>query len=736
MPREVFDIKSFKYGIIAALDEEDIPSESASDSLNVDGDAGEGVLQGIPTAVEKLIDSDFDTAVDDALTNVKLGEFIEDDGIYYFVYFDDSDNKLKVIKDFYGTTPIREELTSYSYGGAITLGSNITFTKENKALRVGIGNYDALWIGFRDHKLFNITDYTSIFNGVGLDDMTANTSLYNKIKSSYYRVTIDSAGATDQIVWQKDGGVASAPTNITGAAQSIGDGVTVTFAATTGHTAAESWVIIVDGITVEQANPDNLFGTTATKFNLAVVENAGTGYFTSGNLYSWKYSLIYDGVEESCIGADIGENDVSGGSDFYTITINVEYGLASTHLFRHRLTGINIYRADSLDGSLSGLGLYRKIASIDINDAQWELLYPDKFFRILDNGTYWVHPVSGKITPSENTTYNENSGISETLEDISTKFELSTIGNGYHFVGKNYHSIIKDASRYIFKSKNFRYDVFDWTKDFLIMPEPYNSMTFYEGKLWVGSLNKFYRINPEGMYIEDVFEDAGTQGQRSIHSNEYGMFFGNKNGSWMYQNGTFYTISQAIRQSASSGKSWKTLNFITDASPTLPDLIVTSDSKKGYVLFINERDSSGDKIFAWAYSPVNKRWDAFSFADYASSANAGVFKGKDGEVYLSNAVGTYNLMRNTGYELWEWYSQELSFDSTRQEKSITTIKVDITGTVTINYGFDGGTVNNAYTNEALLNQYKKSIRIKLNAASGSNSVDSLEIVYRPKVGNR
>ncbi|MGV8131628.1 MAG: hypothetical protein ACP5N7_06030 [Candidatus Pacearchaeota archaeon] len=738
MPRDIFDIKSFKYGIISALDEEDIPPESASDSLNVDGDAGEGVLQGIPTAVEKLIDSDLDATVDDALTNVKLGEFIENNGIYYFIYWDDSDNKLKVIKDFYGTTPIREEITTYDDKTAITLGSNLTFTKENKALRIGIGNGDAIWIGFRDHKLFNITDYSSIFQNAGLDDMTANISGYTGIRSEYYTIEIhDATPDPDTFKYRKGTGSFSSPAGIALGNISIGDGITISFGAVNGHTTGDSWIIAVEGLSVEKAKCETLNGTSATQFNLASpTENAGTGYFTSGLLYSWKYSLVYDGTEESCIGENIGVSDVSSGADYYTIRINAEYGLLSPYLFRHRVTGINLYRADSSDGSVSGLGLYRKIASIDINHAQWESATPDKFFRVIDYGTYWVHPISGAITPSENVTYQENSGISETLEDVSTKFELSATGNGYHFVGRNYHSKIVDASRYIFKSKGFRYDMFDWTKDFLIMPEPYTALHFYDGKLWVASLSKIYRINPDQMYIEDVFEDAGCQGQRSIHSNEYGMFLGNKNGAWMYGNGTFYPISQAIRQSASGGKSWKTLNFIVDSSPTLSDLIVTSDSKKGYVLFVNERDSSGDKIFAWAYSPILKRWDAFSFADYASSANAGVFKGKDGEVYLSNGTGTYNLMRNTGYEAWEWYSQELSFGSTRQEKSMVMVKVDTTGTVSINLGYDGGTVNNAYTNETLINQYKKSIRIKLNAASGSNSVDSLEIIYRPKIGNR
>jgi hypothetical protein len=282
--------------------------------------------------------------------------------------------------------------------------------------------------------------------------------------------------------------------------------------------------------------------------------------------------------------------------------------------------------------------------------------------------------------------------------------------------------------------------MFDYYNDFLEMPEPIVALIFYEGFLYSFSLNKVYRINIEGFYIQDVFEDAGCHDQFSVHTNEQGMFFANFTNAWMYQNGSFTRIGDAVRQSASGGKSWATFG-----NSTLTDLIVTSDAKKGYILFINERDSSGYKIFAWAYHPVKQRWDCFSFGDYVSSAMAGSFKGKDGEVYISNATKTYKLMRpttTTYTQAWEWVSQDLIFGEPRQIKSITMIKIGDTGTVTITYGYEGAAVTTAYTNEALLNEYKKSIRTKLTGAAVStgsaftNFVKSMEVIWRSLVGKR
>jgi len=738
MPRQHFDIRGFNYGIISSLDEEDIPEESASSSLNIDGDAGEGILQGIPTDNIKLIDVNRDgdlLDVGDVLTNVTMGEFIEDDGIYYFVYWDKSDSKLKVIKDFYGALPIKEELLKYtsSLVDLPAIVAPVTFTKENKNLRIGFGNNSALWVGIPKHKQFGITDYTSNFIGTGLNDLSANIAGYTGIKTTYYRVTINNAGTPDTFIYRKENGSNSAPQNIVaGATVPIGDGVTITFAADTGHTVSESWVVIVDGISVEKAELETRYGTAATYINLGQTEHSGTGYFTTGTLYSWKYSLVYDGIEESPIGDDtLAVSDVSANSDYYTILITAEYGLTSLMLWNRRITGINLYRADSTDGTKSGLGLYRLIQSFDINDANWTTATDDRTLTIIDYGTYYSYTAGGTTYPNAIATYEENSGIPETLVETTPKYSLSRTGGGYHFIAMCYHSKIIDATRYIFKSKQLRYDMFDWSSEYLIMPEPITALEYYNGRLFAFSLNATYQINPELFYIEDVFSDAGCSNSRAVNTNEYGMFFCNTNQAWMYNGGQFLLISDAIRQSASSGYNWKSFRL-----HTLTDFIVVSDSKKGYVLFINERDDTTDKLFAMAYNPLKKRWDAFSFGNYASSANDGAFQGKSGEVYLSNASNTYELMRNTGYQAWEWYSQELTFGATRQVKSITMIKVDATGTVSVTYGLDGGTVNVAGTNEALVNTYAKSIRVKLNAASGSNSVDSLEILYRPLVGLR
>lgn len=92
----------------------------------------------------------------------------------------------------------------------------------------------------------NITISAAQFFGAGLNDLTGGGAWTTIAPANaLFQVTISATGAPDHFTWTKNGGTASSPVAITGAAQALSDGITVTFAATTGHTLAASWVIRV-----------------------------------------------------------------------------------------------------------------------------------------------------------------------------------------------------------------------------------------------------------------------------------------------------------------------------------------------------------------------------------------------------------------------------------------------------------------------------------------------------------
>ena len=83
---------------------------------------------------------------------------------------------------------------------------------------------------------------TPVFTGSGLDDLTAGAT-YNGYGTINFRVQIDATGTPDTFKWSDDGGGSWEETGvaITGSAQKLNNGVTITFAATTGHTVDDRW---------------------------------------------------------------------------------------------------------------------------------------------------------------------------------------------------------------------------------------------------------------------------------------------------------------------------------------------------------------------------------------------------------------------------------------------------------------------------------------------------------------
>lgn len=139
----------------------------------------------------------------------------------------------------------------------------------------------------------------SNFKGLGLNDVTWGTGATNAA-SAYYEVVIDAAAATDTFKWRKNGGSWTTGVAITGAAQTLDEGQTITFAATTGHTLTDQWTIgnlknegcsesgttaqITDA-TKRVLNPNNppTFTDSGGEKVLWIDFSSGTAYFT-GNV--------------------------------------------------------------------------------------------------------------------------------------------------------------------------------------------------------------------------------------------------------------------------------------------------------------------------------------------------------------------------------------------------------------------------------------------------------------------
>ena len=718
-------LDKFDYGIISNPDQEDISDKAAVTSLNIDGDNEDGKLKGIPTSTVF-----YQTGTTD-IGDINQGLMIEKDGIYDLIYHDKDADTISAIVDFYNTNTNKKKLNLVS---SLT-STNVTMVLNNKEVHIGIEDADPYWIGYCSHGQFDFGDSWTIATASNAAPIVVTTTTTHSLEDgNLVRISGVTGSTTANGVW------VVANTNHYAKTFELAD--STAGGVGTGGTAAQH-------LCIETAMCAKTDGSANGKYQISVgTENADAdGYFKSGLFYEWTYTLIYDGYQESplylvgSMSADLAAQT----SDYYPITMIAngatptvttnENGLGD---FNKRVTGINVYRRDSFDGTEANAGLYRQIASIDINDDNWATSGDNKTWVFRDYGNYITYPPAGYGTTLQSSmvTYAENTGMPQTLSEPEVDYALSAKGNGYHFVTNAYTTDITDASRYIFRSKNLRFDMFDWVNDFLIMPLTPTALEFYEGKLYAFDINNMYRINPEGLYIEDVLTGVGALGQRSVKATAYGLFFCNDNGAYVYKNGQVEPISERIKVSASGNVQWSTL-----VNTTISDTIVAFDSLRNQVLFMA---TVGTTFAVWAYHTVKDRWDYWT-PYYTGSSTltldqySGSFTGKDGEVYISAPGTTYKILKGTTTMPWNWTSKEFNLGNPSQDKwwgAIMSDPAEDNTNIAIVYGVEGGSVATTITDGTNLNIYKKSLQIKVTGVLADKEVDSIEIIVRPLRGMR
>ena len=84
--------------------------------------------------------------------------------------------------------------------------------------------------------------------GNGTPTLAASGTYTGTSTHSLFEIKITTAAATDKMMWRKNGGAWSSATDLTAAAQTLEDGVTVTFSAKTGNMVQDRWFFYAGNI--------------------------------------------------------------------------------------------------------------------------------------------------------------------------------------------------------------------------------------------------------------------------------------------------------------------------------------------------------------------------------------------------------------------------------------------------------------------------------------------------------
>ena len=435
--------------------------------------------------------------------------------------------------------------------------------------------------------------------------------------------------------------------------------------------------------------------------SLTITDNGGDG-LDSTKKYYYKLSYLYDGYQESplCI-----PNFISNTGSSETKKVQVDITAAA---IPKRVTHLQLYRAESASGGTTETSFYRLVASLPL-DTTWTGS-TTKQKLIFDNG-------------SVGTSYEAMTGIAENIRNTMVHYGLAAKVNGHLLVGKTFHPDLEDGSNYIFKSQPLNFDQFNVTKDFLILPSTPTALASFNGRLYAFDENNTYRINSDGMYIEDTFNGVGCESPSSFCVTEFGMCMADYNNIYLHSGNNPKPIGNPILRGDTL--SWQ------NRDTSYKSKVSFDGGRNAYVITFK----TGSNYYAWMYSLGMSRWDLITLGSNEPKA---LMSGREGDIFMSQDGKLKQLFTGTDKRTWKYTTKEITLGTDTIDKMYYKLKTvgDNTG-ITIAHAFNSGSLNTPSapsSNEYSLSSTKaRSLKFSVIGTNGSNTdykIDALGVIYR------
>ena len=475
----------------------------------------------------------------------------------------------------------------------------------------------------------------------------------------------------------------------------------------------------------ELHNPDDFITATVTESGT----NADIDF--DAGMHHYGFSVVYDEYQESPLYYDRTGNNVlqhskvegntSGNAPGKSISVQVTVDTSDAK-FTKRITAIRIYRGFSPSGFLA-TGFYRLVKEIDLSPSTgWTTNGNNKIYTFVDTNE------------SLGASYDNNTGIPQTLESVRLDYILSTKLDNCKFAAHCYQPEIglNESKTYIFKSKPYRLNTFDWTNDYVRIDFIPTAIIGYLGKLYVFGENTMLKINPSTLVIEDEFEGVGCLNQNCLYVTEYGLAIASDKNIYLHNGNTPAPIGDVINEG--SNYSWQ--NRLSTYSP-----FILYEPKRNSLLFFFQTDLvQGDEQWAWVYNISQTRWDLYNFGN---TVFKGGYNNRDGDVVVADANSLEKLLSSNTQKPFVWESGDMNMGSDSQRKIFFKIYVFGTGTIDVQYSVDKAALTSAQsvdtsvlTNEANgitltpgASRKGKTIKVRV-AGTNGEKVDSIVVVMR------
>lgn len=417
----------------------------------------------------------------------------------------------------------------------------------------------------------------------------------------------------------------------------------------------------IDGAHIKSLNEDFF------ELSLLGTETSDASDFKLGDIIEYKISLLYDGFQDSPLSNQTWKlnEGIALDANYKGVSLLIRVPNANSWAISKRVTSLLIWRRNN------EYEQFRYVNEIDLENTTGVTDDEGRVIeRIVDKGSF--------------ESYKNIVGISENIKETSLNYSISAQLNDFLFVSGAFHPRIKESQNFIFRSKPGKFSIFDWSTDFISMPTKPIALASFGGKLYVFSRQKLYRLDPDGLFIENVMDGIGILNPNSLVVTDFGMFFCDHNNMYMHDGSVPKAIGGTVLENTDNPE-WS-IGYRRAVKKALSkgfSTFVQFDARNKCVYFIIQGYSYGVSSYiesgakAYSYHFETGRYDYYDVPPLKSTTI-----GKDGDVLLFDGYQIWSYRTNLHTtRAWDWDSKIFDLGTIAQRKVFKSIK--LTGSVTI-----------------------------------------------------
>jgi hypothetical protein len=445
-----------------------------------------------------------------------------------------------------------------------------------------------------------------------------------------------------------------------------------------GHQEAPMAPIFVFRSDMRSASASNIDGTlSADTSSLITVLTSAGGAFSRNDVTTPAWSgVILNPYQEACTDSDFRAKNSTPATGIAKIKFSFKVRVATSgsgSVLPRRVTGINIYRT-SVQGFWSADPLFAAynptlpepihLEYISTNAATgWsaaaaggDATETDLFNKAED--TYRTYTITDDQIDAVDT-FSARAGYPSTLSHMRVHYGLSCSTGSYHIVGKAYVEDLNEVESWLFRSKVYKYDTFDWAKDFLVLPAEPTALAAWAGRVYAFAKGRTFVINPGTFDIEETWEGVGCEQQAGVTVTDRGMFWSDQNNIYWHDGSSLHPIGgPVLRNQVDAEAAW--LSRDTTVSTSRP--VVVYDSRYDAAMFIY-MNAAKDALRGLMYHVESKRWCALTFAHTGPAYCAAQLPTGQAILGADITAGVpkwYELFGSGSDRSWRWVSPQIT----------------------------------------------------------------------------